>query len=152
MTDEFLLNDKQVAMDAVLAACHVAAERCAEGADIVDEDAGLAASLRHAAQKHGEAEDALRGIIRRTDHLPQGENDEKEWLTSLAVQLRALVSPERTTRVIEACLKSETDVLDAMQGMSAFSLEPPLEACLTDLRELVRQTMQTLQQARPASD
>lgn len=151
MTDDFLLNDKQVAMDAVLDACHVAAERCAEGADILHEQADLASALRRAAQKHGEAEDDLRHIIRRTDHLPQGENDEKEWLTSLAVQLRAIVSSERTTRVIDACLKSETDLLESLQDMSAFSLEPPLETCLTNLREHVRQTMQTLREARPTS-
>lgn len=152
MTNDFLLNDKQVAMDDVLTACSVAAERCAEGADILNDQAGLVSALRRAAEQHREAADALREIVRSNDHLPREGNDEKELLTSLAIQLRAIVSPERATRVIDACLKSETDLLESIEKMSAFSLEPHFESCLEDLRKHARETVGALRQARTAAD
>ncbi|MDN5864253.1 MAG: hypothetical protein L0I62_03415 [Gammaproteobacteria bacterium] len=149
MTGEMLLSEAQVAMDELLLACNHAVGRCAECADLPQEEAGgLAALLRRAAAEQGEIAATLRETIRRSDHVPKEEEGERELLASLGVQVRAIVSAEREAWVIDACLKSETDLLENVRILSAFDLDAGLESRLEELRESVRRTVEELQDMR----
>lgn len=150
MTGRILLSDAQAAMDEVLVACNAASRRCAESADLLEADDGLMPLLRSAAEEQSEAADALRDLIRRSDHLPKEKDDEKELLSSLAEQLRALVLPEKKTRLIDACLKAEAEVLANIETASVFALDARLANCLEELRGNVRNTAEALREARPA--
>jgi hypothetical protein len=151
MNDDVLLNEAQVAVDEALLACDAAADRYADGADMLEDDAELAARLGRAADARAKAASRLRDITRRADHLPRGEDREKESLSSLASHVRAAVALDRRAWVVDMCVQSEQALIEAARAALGFDLPSPLESCLRELGTAAHEAVETLNQTAARS-